>query len=140
MVHRAGRDLRPVLVIIPYDDEDDAVRIANDSQYGSSGFVVSADPAAPVRWRSGCGPGRCGSNGAPARRPEPTRSRAATACSGTVASSASCGSEEYLETKSNLRLLFSRRLRLTLHPPIVGGVRERPSDVAVQPMPARANS
>jgi len=34
----------PVLVIIPYTDEDDAVRIANDSQYGLSGFVVSKDP------------------------------------------------------------------------------------------------
>jgi aldehyde dehydrogenase (NAD+) len=33
----------PVLVIIPYRDEDDAVRIANDSQYGLSGFVVSKD-------------------------------------------------------------------------------------------------
>jgi aldehyde dehydrogenase (NAD+) len=33
----------PVLVIIPYDDEEDAVRIANDSQYGLSGFVVSKD-------------------------------------------------------------------------------------------------
>jgi aldehyde dehydrogenase (NAD+) len=33
----------PVLVIIPYKDEDDAVRIANDSQYGLSGFVVSKD-------------------------------------------------------------------------------------------------
>jgi aldehyde dehydrogenase (NAD+) len=33
----------PVLVIIPYQDEDDAVRIANDSQYGLSGFVVSRD-------------------------------------------------------------------------------------------------
>lgn len=33
----------PVLVILPYADEDDAVRIANDSQYGLSGFVVSKD-------------------------------------------------------------------------------------------------
>ncbi len=33
----------PVLVIIPYKDEEDAVRIANDSQYGLSGFVVSKD-------------------------------------------------------------------------------------------------
>jgi aldehyde dehydrogenase (NAD+) len=33
----------PVLVIIPYKGEDDAVRIANDSQYGLSGFVVSKD-------------------------------------------------------------------------------------------------
>jgi acyl-CoA reductase-like NAD-dependent aldehyde dehydrogenase len=34
----------PVLVIQPYDDEDDAVRIANDTVYGLSGGVWSADP------------------------------------------------------------------------------------------------
>jgi len=33
----------PVLVIIPYEDEDDAVRIANDTPYGLSGYVTSAD-------------------------------------------------------------------------------------------------
>ena len=33
----------PVLVAIAYDDDDDAVRIANDSIYGLSGVVVSAD-------------------------------------------------------------------------------------------------
>jgi aldehyde dehydrogenase (NAD+) len=33
----------PVLAIMPYDDEDDAVRIANDSIYGLSGAVQSAD-------------------------------------------------------------------------------------------------
>ncbi|MEU3956941.1 aldehyde dehydrogenase [Streptomyces achromogenes] len=33
----------PVLVVIAYDDEDDAVRIANDSDYGLSGGVWSAD-------------------------------------------------------------------------------------------------
>jgi aldehyde dehydrogenase (NAD+) len=33
----------PVLSIIPYDDEDDAIRIANDSPYGLSGFVSSGD-------------------------------------------------------------------------------------------------
>jgi aldehyde dehydrogenase (NAD+) len=32
----------PVLVVIAYDDEDDAVRIANDSDYGLSGGVWSA--------------------------------------------------------------------------------------------------
>jgi aldehyde dehydrogenase (NAD+) len=32
----------PVLVVIPFDDDDDAVRIANDSPYGLSGGVVSA--------------------------------------------------------------------------------------------------
>ena len=32
----------PVLCVIPYEDDDDAVRIANDSKYGLSGGVVSA--------------------------------------------------------------------------------------------------
>ncbi|MFJ8593379.1 aldehyde dehydrogenase [Streptomyces sp. NPDC093598] len=35
----------PVLVVIAYDDEGDAVRIANDSEYGLSGGVWSADEA-----------------------------------------------------------------------------------------------
>jgi acyl-CoA reductase-like NAD-dependent aldehyde dehydrogenase len=33
----------PVLAIMPYDDEDDAVRIANDTIYGLAGGVWSAD-------------------------------------------------------------------------------------------------
>ena len=34
----------PVLCIIPYKDEDDAIRIANDTPYGLSGYVSSEDP------------------------------------------------------------------------------------------------
>ena len=33
----------PVLSIIPYDDDDDAVRIANDTPYGLSGYISSGD-------------------------------------------------------------------------------------------------
>jgi aldehyde dehydrogenase (NAD+) len=33
----------PVLVMIPYEDDDDAVRIANDSPYGLSGMITSGD-------------------------------------------------------------------------------------------------
>jgi aldehyde dehydrogenase (NAD+) len=33
----------PVLVVIPFDDDDDAVRIANDSEYGLGGGVWTAD-------------------------------------------------------------------------------------------------
>ena len=33
----------PVLSIIPYDDEDEALRIANDTPYGLSGYVSCAD-------------------------------------------------------------------------------------------------
>ncbi|WP_299572838.1 aldehyde dehydrogenase family protein [uncultured Williamsia sp.] len=32
----------PVMVLLPYDDEEDALRIANDSRYGLSGSVWSA--------------------------------------------------------------------------------------------------
>jgi acyl-CoA reductase-like NAD-dependent aldehyde dehydrogenase len=35
----------PVLCLIPYDGEDEAVRIANDSPYGLSGAVWTADAA-----------------------------------------------------------------------------------------------
>lgn len=34
----------PVLSIIPYEDEEDAIRIANDSVYGLAGGVWSGDP------------------------------------------------------------------------------------------------
>jgi len=33
----------PVLCIIPYEDEEDAIRIANDTPYGLSGYVTSRD-------------------------------------------------------------------------------------------------
>ena len=48
----------PVLVAIPYDDDDDAVRIANNSIYGLFGGVFSADVIGPWTLPSGSGPGR----------------------------------------------------------------------------------
>jgi aldehyde dehydrogenase (NAD+) len=33
----------PVIALIPYDDVEDAIRIANDSEYGLAGYVQSAD-------------------------------------------------------------------------------------------------
>jgi acyl-CoA reductase-like NAD-dependent aldehyde dehydrogenase len=48
----------PVLSVIPYDGDDDAVRIADDSDYGLSGSVWTADTdrglAVARRVRTGC--------------------------------------------------------------------------------------
>ena len=39
----------PVLVLMPYDDEEDAVRIANDTVYGLAGGVWSGDEERAIR-------------------------------------------------------------------------------------------
>jgi len=39
----------PVVAIIPYDSEEDAIRIANDTVYGLSGAVWSGDRERAVR-------------------------------------------------------------------------------------------
>jgi aldehyde dehydrogenase (NAD+) len=56
---RAAREeiFGPVLVVLAHDGDDDAIRIANDSPYGLSGAVSSADPerarAVAARMRTG---------------------------------------------------------------------------------------
>ena len=42
----------PVLVVLPHDGDDDAVRIANNSIFGLSGAVMSARPRARARRRA----------------------------------------------------------------------------------------
>jgi len=39
----------PVLAILPYENDEDAVRIANDTPYGLSGYVQSGDTARAVK-------------------------------------------------------------------------------------------
>ncbi|MBX6388594.1 MAG: aldehyde dehydrogenase [Frankia sp.] len=53
----------PVLAVIPYDDEDDAVAIANDSEYGLGGSVWTADPARGAAFAKRVRTGTIGVNG-----------------------------------------------------------------------------
>ena len=54
----------PVLSILPYDTEDDAVRIANDTPYGLSGYVASGSPERAMRVASRLRAGMVHLNGA----------------------------------------------------------------------------
>jgi aldehyde dehydrogenase (NAD+) len=54
----------PVLSIIAYDHEDDAIRIANDTPYGLSGYVTCADLDAARRIASRMRTGMVHINGA----------------------------------------------------------------------------
>ena len=54
----------PVLIVIPFDDDDDAVRIANDNQYGLGGVRhVGFGRAGRGGRQAGCGPAPSSING-----------------------------------------------------------------------------
>ncbi len=55
----------PVLVIIPYENEDDAINIANDTVYGLSGYVQSGDVERARRVAARLRTGMVHINGAP---------------------------------------------------------------------------
>jgi len=54
----------PVLCILPYEDEEDAIRIANDTVYGLSGYVSSGDTQHALRVASRLRTGNVHINGA----------------------------------------------------------------------------
>jgi aldehyde dehydrogenase (NAD+) len=55
----------PVLCVIPYEDETEAITIANDTTYGLQAYVSSADPAHARRVAEQLESGRVIINGAP---------------------------------------------------------------------------
>ena len=55
----------PVLCIMPYDDEEDAIRLANDTVYGSPGASGRRTSSARSASRGGCARGRSTSTVAP---------------------------------------------------------------------------
>jgi aldehyde dehydrogenase (NAD+) len=87
----------PVLVMIPFDSEDDAIAIANDSAYGLAGAIWSGDPerarAVATRVRTG----RIRINGTPINMKAP---HGGFKLSGIGREMGRYGIEEFLEYKS----------------------------------------
>ncbi|MCC7078128.1 MAG: aldehyde dehydrogenase family protein [Acidimicrobiia bacterium] len=90
----------PVLAIIPYDTEDEAIDIANDTIYGLSGGVWSADPDRARRVALALRTGEVAINGGGS---EPLAPFGGYKQSGLGREAGVYGFEEYLETKALLR-------------------------------------
>ena len=87
----------PVLSIMPYDDEDDAVRIANDSEYGLAGGVWSGDPDRALRVAKRMRTGQVEINGGAFN---PAAPFGGYKQSGVGREGGTFGLEEFLETKA----------------------------------------
>jgi aldehyde dehydrogenase (NAD+) len=89
----------PVLSILPYDSEEDAIRIANDTRYGLSGYVQSGSVEHARRVASRIRAGNVHVNGAQADFAAPFGGYKQ---SGNGREWGAHGFEEYLETKAVL--------------------------------------
>lgn len=87
----------PVLAVIPYATEDEALRIANDSPYGLGGYVFARDRKKGYEFASGLRAGRVCFNGAATNSLTPMGGYKQ---SGIGRSMGKLGLEEYLEVKS----------------------------------------
>jgi aldehyde dehydrogenase (NAD+) len=88
----------PVLVLIPFEDDDDAVRIANDSAYGLSGGVTSASEERALAVASRIRAGTIGVNGGVYYSPRSPFG--GYKASGIGRQNGIEGFEQYLETKT----------------------------------------
>jgi aldehyde dehydrogenase (NAD+) len=89
----------PVLSILPYDTEDEAVSIANDTIYGLAGWVYSGELERARRVALRLRTGRVYLNGAP---PDPAAPFGGYKHSGNGREGGIFGFEEYLEIKALL--------------------------------------
>jgi len=87
----------PVLAVMPYSSEEDALRIANDSIFGLGGYVFSKDRKRGYDFASGLRAGRVSFNGANTNSLTPMGGYKQ---SGIGRSMGVFGLEEYLEVKS----------------------------------------
>jgi acyl-CoA reductase-like NAD-dependent aldehyde dehydrogenase len=87
----------PVLTVIGYDDDEDAVRIANDNAYGLGGSVWTTDPQRGLAVAKGVRSGTVGINH---YMPDPTAPFGGVKASGLGRELGPEGLAAYLETKS----------------------------------------
>jgi aldehyde dehydrogenase (NAD+) len=87
----------PVISLIGYKDEEDAIRIANDTPYGLSGYVSSADPARAQAVARRLRTGNVHLNGAPT---DPAAPFGGYKQSGNGREWGRYGFEEFLEVKA----------------------------------------
>ncbi|HEY9312424.1 aldehyde dehydrogenase family protein, partial [Williamsia sp.] len=87
----------PVMTLIGYQDEDDAVRIANDTNYGLSGYVSASDPDRARKIARRMRTGNVHLNGAPLDRNAPFGGYKQ---SGNGREFGKFGLEEFLEAKA----------------------------------------
>ena len=87
----------PVLAVIPYTSENEALEIANDSIFGLGGYVFSGDRKRGYEFASGLRAGRVSFNGAATNSLTPMGGYKQ---SGIGRSMGVAGLEEYLEVKS----------------------------------------
>ena len=88
----------PVLVVMPYQTEEEALEIANDSIFGLGGYVFSEDRKRGYEFACGLRAGRISYNGAPNEFPLPPMGGYKQ--SGIGRSMGVYGLEEYLEASS----------------------------------------
>ena len=87
----------PVLAVVPYSTEQEALCIANDSPYGLGGYVFGRDRKRAYEFASGLHAGRVCFNGAATNSVTPMGGYKQ---SGVGRSMGQFGLEEYLEVKS----------------------------------------
>jgi betaine-aldehyde dehydrogenase len=87
----------PVLCVIPYDDTDEAVRLANDSRYGLAGSVWTSDPQRGLDVARSVRTGTFGING---YAPDPLAPFGGYKESGIGREWGPAGLHEYIETKA----------------------------------------
>ncbi|MBV1909026.1 MAG: aldehyde dehydrogenase family protein [Kangiellaceae bacterium] len=87
----------PVVCVLTYEDKDDALRIANDTEYGLAAYVFGKDKHTALEFSKGIRAGMIHINGATAEMQAPFGGYKQ---SGNGRERGESGMEEYLETKS----------------------------------------